>query len=204
MELRFFSKRCDISKEKIKLISHGSEIDRFYPDRKIKKKYRKKFGIRDNDIVILYTGKISERKCVHKIILATEDIQQKYNIKYLFIGGIANDFKNKFGKLIRKYQNSIILISGINNSQIAPFYQMADIGCWPSESSMSAIDALATGLPIIVSGMLTDRLKYKNGFGIKDGNDSELKKCLTELITNTKLRLEMGNRGRKLAVDELN
>ena len=62
LEFRFFSKRCEISqKKKINLISHGSEIDRFYPNRKIKK-YRK-IGIRDNDIVILYTGKISERKC---------------------------------------------------------------------------------------------------------------------------------------------
>ena len=81
---------------------------------------------------------------------------------------------------------------------------MADIGRWPSESSMSAIDAVASGLPIIVSDKLTDRLKYKNGFGIKDGNFSELKNSLTELITNTKLRSDMGIRARKLAVDELN
>ena len=59
---------------------------------------------------------------------------------------------------------------------------MSDIGCWPSESSMSSIDALASGLPIIVSNKLTDRLKYDNGIGIQDGNLSELKKSLTKLI----------------------
>ena len=61
--LNFFSKRCKIPLEKIELIAHGSEIDRFYPDSKIKKLFREKYNFGNDEIIIIYTGKISEKKC---------------------------------------------------------------------------------------------------------------------------------------------
>ena len=199
--LNFFANRCKIPLEKIELIAHGSEIERFYPDSKIKKLFREKYNFGNDEIIIIYTGKISEKKNVHKIIISTEHLQKKYKIRYLFVGTMSDSFRSKYDDLLKRNSDFLVHINGVKNSEIAPYYQMSDIGCWPSESSMSSIDALASGLPIIVSNKLTDRLKYDNGIGIEDGNLSELKKSLTKLISEESLRIKMGKKGRELALE---
>ena len=112
----FFSDRCKIPLEKIKLIANGSEIDRFFPDSKIKKIWREKYNIRKDEIVILYTGKISERKNVHKILLCTEHLRDDYKIRYLFVGNMANDFKLKYNDLLARNSESLIHVSSVNNA----------------------------------------------------------------------------------------
>ena len=192
------------SPDKVRLIPNGSEINRFYPDLYLRKNKRDQLGIKDDEIVILYTGKISERKGVDKIILSTQKYIPQFNIRYLFVGNIDQEFKERFEKIIENIKDIVLLFNAVPNSDLPDFYRISDIACWPMESSMSAIDAMACGLPIIVCDQLKERLKNRNGIGIKEGDIKELENAIYRLISNDELRREMGRRGRELVEKEMN
>ncbi|MGZ3697305.1 MAG: glycosyltransferase, partial [Bdellovibrionota bacterium] len=65
---------------------------------------------------------------------------------------------------------------------LAQYYQAADIGVWPKQESTSQLDAIACGLPIILSNRVhvTDRVEG-NGSLYVEGNPQSLASELLKL-----------------------
>ena len=66
--------------------------------------------------------------------------------------------------------------------ELPPYYRAADIGVWPTDESISMLDAAACGLPLIVS----DGIVYRdhvdgNGLVYKMNDLSDLVRTLLEL-----------------------
>ena len=194
---------CKFPQEEINIIPLGSDIDRFKPDPETRKKLRKLHGINGDDIVILYTGKINLDKDPALILESSKEFAQKYNLVYFFIGNIADDYRNRFEEFAGPLRSRVKQINAVPNSELPQYYALADIAAWPRQASMSMIDAMASELPIIVCDYLTERLKNKNGIGIKEGNSLELKQAIETLAKNPDVRISMGKRGRELVEREL-
>jgi len=196
----FITERCKIPVDRIKLIANGSEINKFKPDIEVRKKVREKLGISGDEVVIIYTGKISERKGIDKIMRIQNEIISEHPFILLLIGNIDPTFSNSFLELKKPINNNVIHIGMVPNDDLPQYYQISDIGCWPTESSMSAIDALACGLPIIVCKELEERLKFENGIGITEGSINELKNAFIRLISDKELREGMGRKGTEVLI----
>jgi len=194
---------CKFPQEEINIIPLGSDIDRFKPDPETRKKLRKVHGINEDDIVILYTGKINLDKDPALILESSKDLIQKYKLIYFFIGNIADDYRNRFEEIGGPLGACVKQINAVPNSELPQYYALADIAAWPKQASMSMIDAMASELPIIVCDYLTERLKNRNGIGIKEGNLIELRQAIQTLAEDPDLRNSMGKRGRELAEREL-
>ena len=201
---KYLIEKYGFSTDVLMLIPNGSDVEIFHPDPNVRKEKRKEFNIDDKDIVILYTGLISEFKGVHKIIQASKKFLSQFNLKYVFVGNIDTQFREKFLNIIGEVKKSVVLHKAVNNKDLPPFYQMADIACWPMESSLSAVDAMASALPIIVCEKLSERLKNNNGFGVSEVDVSQLSNALEKLITNKDLRDAMGKNGLELVQREMN
>ena len=192
-------KDCDVT-----LIPNGSEVERFKPDINLKKSRREKYRIQQSKVIILYTGKISKEKNPLAIIEAIKNDLSRLNILLLLIGNIQEDYKEYFKFYYRKFGNYIMQLPAAANSEIHNFYIMSDIACWPNQSSMSAIDAISSGLPIIVVSDLKERLAYNNGIGIDFNDITTLRSALLTLIENESLRENMGINSRMFAEKQLN
>jgi len=199
----FLVDKFGFSKNKLHLIANGSDIERFRPDFQNKIEMRNKLRLDHEDTVIIYTGKISKEKDPLIIFNAIENLAEQYRIRLLLVGNMQKDYEEVFSKNKSAYSNLIIHVPAVPNNKLQYYYQASDIGCWPTQSSMSAIDAMACGLPIIVVDELKDRLSNSNGIGIREGNIEDLGKALVKLASNKTLREEMGRRGRELVEREM-
>lgn len=85
---------------------------------------------------------------------------------------------------------------------------IGDIGVWPGNTSNTIQEALAVGLPIVVpkettSGQNTDYLTAAdNGLQFRRGDTAGLTNQLNSLIKDNKLRKQMGQSSRELAVSQ--
>jgi len=142
-----------VPKKKITLQSLGVDTNIFYyKDRKFRAgkelEIRLKFGFLESDIVVLYTGRFTEEKnplCLAKAINKLHNSGIKV-FKGLFIGRGSKDYTNQIlaneGCFVYDFQPF---------DELPYFYWSADIGVWPAQESVSQLDALSCGLPIILS-----------------------------------------------------
>lgn len=188
-----------LSKNKIKLQSLGVDTDLFKPiDRNDRgedtKKFRLKFGFTDQDIVVIYTGRFTDQKnplCLAKAIDHLHDMGHT-EYKGLFVG-----------KGSEEYQLNILNCKGcsltdfVNVSELPHYYWLADIGVWPAQESMSQLDAMSCGLPLILSDSIEviERIE-NNGYLYKDNDELDLAEQLLKL-SDQSVRAELGNFGTK-------
>ena len=76
---------------------------------------------------------------------------------------------------------------------------------WPGTNTITTVEALSVGIPVIVSKDPTTKhmISNNNGYCFERGNDNQLANLLETLIKNDKIREEMGKRSRKLAEKKL-
>ena len=85
------------------------------------------------------------------------------------------------------------IVSFMKHADLAEHYRAADIAVWPTQESMSMLDAAASGLPIVVSNRIGEKDRV-NGNGEMYEQDS-----MTSLITDALRRLADAEYGGRMA-----
>jgi glycosyltransferase involved in cell wall biosynthesis len=184
-----------IEKHKVEVMFLGVDTDYFYPvgDSKIlyeeRIQLRKDIGFQDDEIVCVYSGKMTETKNPLIIAQAIERLRAKgKKFSCLFIGnGSQRD-------TIARYQFCHVL-DFMPHNKLAAFYRASDIGVWPTNESISMLDAAACGLPLIVS----DGIVYRdhvcgNGLIYPINNLEKLVDTLIQL-SSSQYRSDLGHMG---------
>lgn len=194
-----------LSGKKVSMVPLGSDIEIFKPDINLRKNFRSKVSLNDDDCLIVYTGKIYQAKNPHLIIDALNDLHGliNYNVKILFVGEVAKDYSSLFISKINKSVYPVTLNNTVSQLELSEIYNGADICVWPDHLTTSTIDASACGSPIICSHFMPERVKYDNGFLVKAGDLSDLKDKLKTLIQDRDLRVKMGKNGYQYVLKEL-
>ncbi|MFH0841796.1 MAG: glycosyltransferase family 4 protein [Bacteroidota bacterium] len=152
-------KYYSIPVSKMRIIPLGIDTQLFQPpwtEQLLKKKEdkRSEFGINNDEILCIYTGRFSEGKnplCLAHAVALLRSKGEKY--KGLFVG---------HGVQLEKIRelDGCITLPFLKFSDLADIYLMGDIGVWPREESTSMLDASASGLPLIISNKVqaTERI----------------------------------------------
>lgn len=171
--------------------------------------YRKKYGIKDDDIVIMFVGRPIPQKGVKELLLAFKKLVDNYsNIKLLIVGnsGFGAEITTNYDKILMKIANSVkdnVIFTGfIHNKQLPIIHSIADIAVVPSiydePAGLVVIEALASGLPLIITNS-GGMIEYTNDECAKIVTRNEniinnLKEAIEELIVNKNLREDMGRK----------
>lgn len=215
---KWFSDEFKVPSSNIYVIPLAADHHLFKPNPKMREETRFKLGIKNNELLIVYAGKIIPSKDIHKLLHAYAYISKtRKNMKLLLIGSGDPHYTSKLITLSRKLEiaNNIIFHPPVPNNELPKFYNAADIGIWPGSRSITIIEAMATGLPIIVTRNdpfdgypyahnAKRYLEYENGLSFTRGNVEELASCISYLADNEKIRNEMGQKSRRLVEDKLN
>ena len=190
---------------KVVLIPLGTDTNLFKPNPSLRQQYRSELGVADDEILVVYTGKMYEEKNVHLIVEALNDpaVTQNKKIVIHLVGNIGDTYRPVLEQKMSQSVNRLIYRPAVEQAQLPSIYNAADVAVWPSHTTTSTIDASACGCPIVCVDYMSERLKNNNGFGIKDGDLSALKQVLTQLISQPELRKKMGQRGLELIENEL-
>lgn len=184
-----------IPEERITIIPLGVDITRFRYDSFARKRVRKEYGIRDDNVVFIYAGKVIPSKGVYLFIEAGLKLSKKFdNIVFLIVGGRDPEYFDYLQKVIVKadMQDRFIFVDSVPNSQLYKYYSAADVGVWPLQCSMTMLEAAACGLPIIISdksGAL-ERISEGNGISYKEGDVDDLERKMS-LLLDFELRSRM-------------
>ena len=130
---------------------------------------RNKLNIKEDDFVILFVGRLVEKKGIGQLITAIKNIKNS-KIKLLILGSnfsaesAETDFTKKLKKMIQGCEDRIIFTGHVAHNEIYKYYQIANIqvipSIWEESAGLVAIEGMTTGLPIIatISGGMVEYL----------------------------------------------
>jgi glycosyltransferase involved in cell wall biosynthesis len=185
-----------VPKNKIELLPLGTDTSLFQPIEREEQRnaLRKEYGFTHNDIVCLYTGRFSNDKNPFLVARAVSLLQDEgLAFKGIFVGDGPQ--KESISAI-----KGITMLPFMKYSDLPKYYQLADIGIWPTQESMSMLDASSCGLPIIVSDRMgeIDRID-NNGLTYKEGDVYDLARTMEKMIDRS-YRKVLGLRGREKMV----
>jgi SAM-dependent methyltransferase len=164
------------------LLSFGTDTELFKPISLVSKSFREKYGIGIDDFVILYAGKLDIYKGGY---FFAESIKEKLlipsgrNIVFVIIGNTNGTYGQNVELCFSESKNKIIRFPTQTYSDLAYFFQAADLSIFPKQCSMSFYEVQSCGVPVLLeeNEINNERAQYGNGFTFKpsDINDFRAK-----------------------------
>ena len=185
---------------KIKMQSLGTDTELFRPpqapqDLELRARMRSELGYTDDDVVCVYTGRFSNDK--NPLLLASAIdtlVGQGRRFHGLFVGDGVQRAQ------IEACRNTRI-VPFMTHQRLSEFYRMCDVAIWPTQESMSMLDAASSGLPLIVSRNMGEQDRIDgNGKVYQENSVADLASVLDTFGIQAE-RQRYGSVGRKKMVD---
>lgn len=170
---------------------------------------RKKYGIsRKNGRMVLFVGRLAEKKGVAYLIEAMKQVAKRYPLCRLVVVGDGPEKKD----LIRQAQpirENIVFAGSVPNSQLPVFYRAADVFVLPSIVAGSGdteglgvvlLEAIAAGCPVVASnvgGIPDVIINNKTGLLVAQKDPKEIARAIMHILGNPSLgkKLSLAARG---------
>lgn len=171
--------------------------------------FKKKNSI-DESIDIICVRRLVEKNGVIYAVKAMKGLDKC--IKLHIVGDGPE--RGKIETFIREnnLQSQVILYGSVKNEDILEFYHKCNVAIVPSitvnglqeATSISALEAMASGMPVIVSsiGGLAELISDKqNGLWANEKDESSIRECILWINNNPRKSEEIGERARNYIVD---
>ena len=168
-----------------------------------RKELRKKLGLDSKSPVILFAGKLQERKNPHILLEAFCKLSHSYlrNPYLIFVGD--GEMREKLQQRKTNIQARIKFLGFKNQTELPSFYGLADVFVLPSEKEpwgLSVNEAMNCETPVIVSdqcGSAIDLVDPSCGRIVIAGSVKSLCEALTDILKDRSKNIEMGKRARQ-------
>lgn len=194
-----------VKEENILFSPIGTDLEQYRYDKEAGTLLRQEMGILPGETVVLYTGKINHLKEPHLILLALQMIEDQIDdpLAVVFVGSRAAEYYDRYFNIILKNkQIRIFHQDAVSSSRLYAYYSMADLAVFPKENTLSALDAQACRLPVIMDDEPTNRERLeKGGILFRKGDISDLAQKILTLIENCELRVQLGQAGYEFVKD---
>lgn len=192
-----YFKKYGLKDNQLSFAPHAVDNERFSVNRAVETSVLKQsLGITGNGIVILFAGKLEEKKSPGLLLNGFLSLNAPgAHLVFAGSGKLEHDLK----KQASSYNN--VHFIGFQNQSVMPVvYQSADIFCLPSQGpgetwGLAVNEAMACGKAILVSdkcGCAIDLVNQKNGGIFKSGSVADLKQVLQRLITSKNALAQLG------------
>lgn len=173
---------------------------------------RRQYGIDDEEIVLLFSGRMTKEKGIRELLLAFLHIVVP-GVKLVVAGGyffgsdMVSDFEKELFGLAEQNKDSIVFTGYIPYERMPAIYAMADIAClpslWDDPAPLTVIESMASGLPLITtdSGGIPEYANEQCAF-IFPRNDqliAHLTEAIQLLATDGELRKSMAQKSLETA-----
>lgn len=145
---------------------NGVDTSRFGSDeaKRKAKSFRMKYGINDDDIVFLFSGRLTPEKGAEELLEAfAQVVDQVPNAKlvvagaFFFNSNIKSPFEQKLHDLASQPQikERIIFTGFVDYNDMPALYEMADVcvlpSIWDDPAPLAVIESLVSGKPLITT-----------------------------------------------------
>jgi len=197
--------RYGIPPEQVVIIPLGADDELFKFDTAARHEMRKELKLSEDDVAFVFTGKIVPQKKLHLLVEAAAKLMKNHdNVKVILVGSSTQSYieqlKHEVGA--RNLEGRFVWHDAVPNAQLPMIYSAADVAVWPCGASIGMREAMACGLPIIISeaALVTELVDYNNGLTFREDDASDLMRQMEKLLDHG-LRETMGRNSRKLVGD---
>jgi len=205
-------------KEKIEVCHNGVDPQKYNPET-IKaeeiKKLKESYSIKEDDLFILFLGRLVGVKGVDKLIMAMPHVLQKYPKAKLVVVGVG-DMQEYLKNLVNtmRLQDSVKLnFNFVSEEERILHYAACDVAVFPSlyePFGIVALEAMSMERPVVVgaagvSGMREVVIccgEEQCGFHVDPSNPSDIAWGITSALESPEKRKWLGKNGRKRVLNE--
>lgn len=205
-----------VPEDKIVIIPMGIDINRFTPDEETGKRTRKHLGIKEDEKVVLFTGRMVWEKGIYDMVHAAKLVTldksaERLPLRFVVVG--RGQESQEIKKIVNRLcMNDIFLfIENHPYHQMHEIYNMADIfvlpsiatRTWKEQFGMVLAEAMACGVPVVstLSGSI-DEVVAEAGLLVQPNDPTELSVAIMKLLNDEALRNDFRIKGRERAVRE--
>jgi glycosyltransferase involved in cell wall biosynthesis len=197
---RYLEHECAVPGD-IPIMPLGVDEDLFKPSDDRRREWRARLGLSDDEMLVLYTGKVITSKRL--TVLAGAVLRRRRSGQRVSLV-IAGDADPEYSQTVLAVARdggdaaAIRVLASMPQEQLAGLYAAADLAVWPGTESMAIFEALASGLPVIVSRRSAYAGIVSDGAGLTFEPDDEgsLAAAISRL-SDRMLRTTMGETGRR-------
>jgi alpha-maltose-1-phosphate synthase len=197
--------------QKIFVIGNAIDVEKFRPRPQEKISWRQRYGIRENDIVVLFIGRVRASKGVFELAYATKKLLQDHDInasalRVVIIGrGPGEDeLRKRINQL--GLEKHVLLAGPVSHSEIHLAHNMADIFVlpsiprkyWQEQFGIVLIESMACQKAVVstLSGSIPD-VVGEAGMLVQPNDHFALYLGLKKLLLDNELRADYGARARE-------
>ena len=119
---------------KVQTLYNGINLEKFKENENIRNSMREKYGIKPDDILFMFCGRLVPDKGALELVKAFSKLK-KDNVKLILVGGVgySNSGSSAYLEEIKKYANKNVIFTGfLPYEEMPKMYPMADVGVVPS------------------------------------------------------------------------
>lgn len=194
-------------------IIYGVDPSKFFPTRKEDKSLRLKLDIGNTGKIVVGVGRLVAKKGFKYLVEAAPSIIKKFP-KTVFVIVGDGDQRESLEKLAGrlKVQKNFRFTGYVNYQDLIYYYNLGDIFILPSirdekgnldDQSVSVVEAMACGKPVITTDFPGYKLVIENGingFLVPEKNSSAIANSIKKMIESRDLAKKMGRKSREMAV----
>ncbi|HBM90675.1 MAG TPA: hypothetical protein DD400_02190 [Rhodospirillaceae bacterium] len=178
--------------EKTHTLHTAVDYEMFGPHRKDRAAFEANYNIPKDRIICVFVGRLDEGKNIYTLIEAMEKLIAEKQPVHLITAGVGPAAE----ALKERLQGHVTVAGFIEPNELGKIYASADLLAMPSEvetRSLVATEAMASGLPVLVSQKSTVAAIYNNTTAIRivAGGSDKWAEALRDLINDAPLREQM-------------
>jgi glycosyltransferase involved in cell wall biosynthesis len=205
-------------KDKIQVSYNGVDPKKYDPEaisQEQVRKIRQSYGLADDDLMILFLGRLVGVKGVDKLIMAMPHVLSKYPKAKLVIVGVGDlqEYLQNLAKTIRLDEYVRFNFNFIPEEERILHYAACDVAVFPSHYEpfgIVALEAMAMERPVVVGGAGVSGMREivvccseeQCGYHIDPNNPSDIAWGIMSALESPEKRKWLGKNGRKRVLKE--
>jgi glycogen(starch) synthase len=205
-------------RDKINVSYNGVDPKKYNPEAISKeqiRKLRESYGLKEDDFMILFLGRLVGVKGVDKLIMAMPHVLSKFPKAKLVIVGVGDlqEYLQNLARTIRLDEYVRFNFNFISEEERILHYAACDVAVFPSHYEpfgIVALEAMSMEKPVVVGGAGVSGMREiviccseeQCGYHIDPNNPSDIAWGITSALESPEKRKWLGKNGRKRVLQE--